>query len=43
LTDGGDADLGEPRLGRGANTPHQCDGQLVKELEFSLWVDDDQS
>src|SRR6185436_3903153 len=43
LTDGGDADLGEPRLGGGAHAPHQSDGQLVKELEFSLWIDDDQS
>ena len=43
LTDSGDADLGEPRLSGWAHTPHQCDGQLVKELEFSFWIDDDQS
>ena len=43
LTDGGDADLGEPRLGGGAYAPHQCDGQLVEEVEFRLWIDDRQS
>src|SRR6476659_5413026 len=43
LTDGGNANLGEPRLSGGAHAPHQCDGQLVKELEFSLRIDDDQS
>src|SRR5438876_6846962 len=43
LTDSGDADIGEPRLGGGAHAPHQCDGQLVKKLEFSFWIDDDQS
>jgi hypothetical protein len=43
LTDGGDADLGEPRLGGWAHAPHQCDGQLVKELEFTFWIDDNQS
>src|SRR5687767_15204141 len=43
LTNGGDADLGEPRFGGGTDAPHQCDGQLVKELEFSFWIDDDQS
>ena len=43
LTDGGDADLGEPRLGGGAHAPHERDGQFVKELEFSIWTDDDQS
>jgi hypothetical protein len=43
LTDGGDADRGQPRLGGGAHAPHQCDGQLVKKREFSLWIDDDQS
>src|SRR5687767_9997603 len=43
LTDGGDADLGEPRLGGGAYSPHERDGQFVKELEFSLRIDDDQS
>jgi hypothetical protein len=43
LTDGGDADPGEPRLGGRAHAPHQCDGQLVKELEFGIWIDDDQS
>ena len=43
MTDGGDADLGEPRLGGGAHAPHQTDGQAVKELEFSFWTDDDQS
>src|SRR5687767_15471324 len=43
LTDGGDADFGEPLLGGRPHAPHQCDGQLVKELEFSLWIDDDQS
>src|SRR5262249_61449261 len=42
-TDGGDADLLEPRLGGGTHAPHQCDGQRVKELEFSFWIDDDQS
>ncbi|MGC4083930.1 MAG: hypothetical protein QM736_17925 [Vicinamibacterales bacterium] len=26
LTDGGDADRGEPRLGGWTDTPHQCDG-----------------
>src|SRR5512134_3511098 len=40
LTDRGDADLREPRLGGGAHAPHQRDGQLVKELELSTWVDD---
>src|SRR5687768_18148431 len=40
LTDGGDADLGEARLSGGAHTPHQCDGQPVKELEFGFWIDD---
>src|SRR6187551_1384505 len=43
LTDSGDADLGEPCLSGWAHAPHQCDGQLVKELEFSIWIDDDQS
>ena len=43
LTDGGDADLGEARSRWRADAPHQCDGQLVKELEFSVWIDDDQS
>jgi hypothetical protein len=43
LTDGGDADLGEPRLGGGAHAPHQCDGQLVKELEFGVRINDDQA
>jgi hypothetical protein len=43
LTDGGDADPGEARLGGGAHAPQQCDGQLVKELEFSFWIDDDES
>src|ERR687888_2551691 len=43
LTNGGDADLREPRLGGGAHAPHQCHGQRVKELEFGLWIDDDQS
>src|SRR5262245_20025476 len=36
LTNRGDADLGEPRLRGGADAPHQCDRQLVKELEFSF-------
>src|SRR5690242_6366209 len=40
LADGGDADRGEPRLGGGTDAPHECDGQLVKELEFSRWIDD---
>ena len=43
LTDGGDADPGEPRLGGGAHAPHQRDGQFVKELELSTRIDDDQS
>jgi hypothetical protein len=43
LTDGHDADLGEPRLGGGAHAPHERHGQFVKELEFSIWIDDDQS
>ena len=43
LPDGGDADPGEPRLGGGAHAPHERHGQLVKELEFSFWIDDDQS
>src|SRR5262245_52348084 len=43
LTDGGDADLGEARLGGGAHPPHERYGQFVKELEFSTWIDDDQS
>jgi len=43
LTDGGDTDLEQPRLGGGADAPHQCDGQLVKELPFSFWIDDDQA
>ena len=43
LTDSGDTDLGEPRLGGGAYATHQCDGQFVKELEFSIWIDDDQA
>src|SRR5688572_5654254 len=43
LTDSGDADLGEPRLSGRAHTPHQCDGQLVEELEFRLRIDNDQS
>jgi hypothetical protein len=43
LTDRGDTDLGEPRLSGGAHAPHQGDGQLMKELEFSRWIDDDQS
>ena len=43
LTDGGDADLGEPRLGGRTHAPHERDGQFVKELEFSIWIDDDQS
>ena len=34
LTDGGDADLGEPRLGGGTDAPHQRDGQVVQELEL---------
>src|SRR5262245_14606917 len=43
LTDGGDTDLGEPRLGGGAHAPPQRDGQVVEELELSLWIDYDQS
>jgi hypothetical protein len=43
LTDGGDADPGEPRLGGGAHAPHERDRQFVKELELSLWIDDDQA
>jgi hypothetical protein len=43
MTDRGDADRGEPRLGGWAHAPHQGHGQLVKELEFSFWSDDDQS
>src|SRR5436190_14073000 len=43
LADGGDADLREPRLGGRAHAPHQCHGQRVKELEFGVWIDDDQS
>jgi hypothetical protein len=43
LTDGRDADLGEPRLGGRTDAPHQCDGQLVKEIEFGVRIDDDQS
>jgi hypothetical protein len=43
LADGGDADPGEPRLRGGTHAPHQFDWQLVKEIEFSLWIDDDQS
>jgi hypothetical protein len=35
------ADLHEPRLGGRAHIPHQCDGQLVKELEFSIGINDD--
>ena len=42
LTDGGDADLGEPRLGGGTHAPHERHGQFVKELEFSRWIDDEQ-
>src|SRR5262245_40105170 len=43
LTDGGDADLGEPRLGGRAHAPHQRHWQFMKELEFGIWIDDDQS
>jgi hypothetical protein len=43
LTDGGDANLGEPRLGGRTDAPHQRYGQLVEELELSLRIDDDQS
>src|SRR5919108_2715295 len=43
LTDGGDADLAKPRFGGRTDAPHQCDGQLVKEFEFSFWIDHDQS
>src|SRR4029453_10821190 len=43
LTDGGDADRGEPRLGGGTHAPHEREGQAVKELEFSFWIDDAQS
>src|SRR5437899_12856330 len=37
LTNSGDADLGEPRLGGRAHTPHQSYGQLVKELALRIW------
>src|SRR5919109_3823241 len=37
LTDGGDADLREPRLGGGADTPHQGDRQVMKEFKFTRW------
>jgi hypothetical protein len=43
LTDAGNADFGEPRLGGGAYAPHERHGQFVKELKFSIWIDDDQS
>src|SRR5918996_699566 len=43
LTDGGDAYLGEPRLGGRTDAPHQCDGQVVQELEFGFWIDNDQA
>jgi hypothetical protein len=43
LTDRDDADLGEPRLGSGADAPHQRDGQRMKELELSFGLDDDQA
>ena len=43
LTDGGNADLGEPRLGRRTHAPHERHGQFVKELEFSFRIDDNQS
>jgi hypothetical protein len=40
LTDGGDADLGEPRHGGGADAPHERHGQFMKELEFRIRIDD---
>src|SRR5919109_2898884 len=36
LTDGGDADPGEPRLGRGTHAPHEGNRQFMQELEFTL-------
>jgi pimeloyl-ACP methyl ester carboxylesterase len=43
LTDGSDADLGEPRFRGRAHAPHERHGQFVKELEFIIWTDDDHS
>src|SRR5215469_9813504 len=37
-----DADLGQPRLGDRAHSPHQLDREVVKEIELSLGIDDHQ-
>ena len=42
LPDGVHADLGEPRLGDGADAPHQLDRQVVEERELGRGIDDDE-
>src|SRR5215471_7994928 len=37
-----DTDLGQPRLGDRAHSPHQLDREVVKEIELSLGIDDHQ-
>jgi len=42
LPNGEHADLGQPRLGDRAHSPHQLDRQVVKEIELALGIDDHQ-
>ena len=42
LADGLDADLGQPRLGRRSDAPHQPDRQIVQEGELAAGIDDHQ-
>src|SRR5262249_52880709 len=43
LPNGVDADLGQPCLGSRANAPHQLDRQIMKEVQFGLWIDNHQT
>ena len=42
LPDGMDVDLGQPRLGGRAHSPHQLDWQVVKEVELGRGIDNHQ-
>ena len=39
LPDGMHVDLGQPRPGDRAHSPHQLDRQVVKEVELGAWID----
>ena len=39
LPNGMDTDLGQPRLGDRAHSPHQLDTQVMKEIQLAVGVD----